>query len=231
MKIFCHGYASLFAWATGVLFALAALWAWFFSPLDYQHKELVRILYVHVPSSWLALGLFAMMGLFAMIGVVGKIPVAQIMVQTLCPIGFVFALLSLATGSLWGRPAWGTWWVWDARLTSMAFLCFQYWGTLAIQRGFRDGRRGLHLSCFFVLMGLINLPIIKWSVSWWATLHQPSGILQPQSSLDHQFMGPLFSMALASAAYVLWMVCVTLPKNIQRYGRSLGQEAKIQAYP
>lgn len=197
-----------------VLFAAGLYLAWH-TPLDYQHGSTIRILYIHVPASWMALFIFAAMGMCALIFLVGKIPTAPFIMKALCPAGLVFTALSLITGSLWGRPAWGTWWVWDARLSSMALLFLQYWGCFIIYRV--RVQKSFYLSSLFVLVGLINLPIIKWSVTWWSTLHQPASLMKWSGpSIHSSFMPPLLCMALASLVYTLWIVTLRLPVELSR---------------
>lgn len=200
-----------------LFFALGCYNAWFVSPIDYQHGPLIRILYVHVPASWMALFIFGLMGVMAAVGLLGSMPTAYRILKVLTPVGLIFATISLITGSLWGRPAWGTWWVWDARLTSMALLWVQYWGCFALQRGYRDPWRGDYVTGVFVLIGLLNLPIIKWSVTWWNTLHQPASLMKWGAPTIHtSFLWPLGFMALGCLTFTLWMITKTLPFELSQ---------------
>lgn len=217
LKRWCAYLRPWSAASSFVFFAVGLCWAWIGSPVDYQHGSTIRILYIHVSASWLALSIFASMGILAAGGLIGKFPTAPLMVKALCPIGLTFTSLSLITGSLWGQPAWGTWWVWDARLTSMALLWVQYWGCYALQQGFRDKKKGLHLASLFVIIGLVNLPIIKWSVTWWATLHQPASVMRWGAPRIHEsFMGPLVFMVLGAIAYTVWIFTLRLPKELHK---------------
>jgi heme exporter protein C len=172
------------------------------SPADYQQGESVRIMYIHVPSAWLSMfgytGL-AVCGLFAL---VWKHALADVLAKAIAPVGAAFAAITLVTGSLWGKPTWGTFWVWDARLTSVLILFFLYLGHIALTHAFEDEARGARSAAILALVGVVNIPIIKWSVDWWSTLHQPASITRFASpAIDPSMLRPLFVMASGMFAY------------------------------
>jgi len=185
-------YLSLLTFAVGLLFAL------YLSPNDYQQGLTVRIMYVHVPSAWIALLTFLIMTIYSIIGLAFKIPFGFIINTAVAPIGAVFTLNCLITGSLWGKPMWGTWWVWDARLTSVAILFIMYLIIIFLNFSFEKRELREKIVAVFIIVGSINLPIIKFSVDWWNTLHQPASIskLSPPS-IDPTMLRPLLIMTLA----------------------------------
>ncbi len=167
-------------------------------PPDYQQSDSFRILYVHVPSAWQAMAGYLVMAILAFIALVWRIRTTEIMSMMCAPIGAAFTLICLATGSIWGRPMWGTWWAWDARLTSMLVLLFVYLGIMGLYAAFEDKRKGARVACILVLVGLVNIPIIHFSVEWWTTLHQGSTIsFFGESSMDPAMMPPLVWMTIA----------------------------------
>ena len=179
-----------------VLFAAGLPWALFFSPADYQQGETVRIMYLHVPAAWWSLGVYAMMGAASFVGLVWRHVLADVAARAAAPIGATFAAICLITGSLWGAPTWGTWWEWDGRLTSMLVLFIIYLGYIALWNAIEDEEKAARLAAILCLAGLINLPIVHFSVDWWSTLHQPASILRSGGSAIHPtMMGPLFTMA------------------------------------
>ena len=169
--------AALRPWALGValLTLVAGLWlALFVSPPDYQQGDTVRIMYIHVPAAWMAMIVYATMAVASAVGLIWKHLLADISTKAAAPLGAGFTALCLVTGSLWGEPMWGTWWVWDARLTWVLILFFIYLGYIAVVTAFDDPQRGLKAGAVLALVGAVNLPIIKFSVDWWNTLHQPA---------------------------------------------------------
>ena len=159
------------------VFILIGLYYSFFnSPPDYLQGETVRIMYIHVPSAWLSLMIYSSMGICSIISLIWKHTLADIISRSCAPIGASFTLVTLITGSIWGKPTWGTWWVWDARLTSELILLFIYLGHIILSNAFDDFRKGDRNASILAIVGLINLPIIKWSVDWWNTLHQPASL-------------------------------------------------------
>ena len=172
------------------------------SPPDYIQGDSVRIMYVHVPSSFIALGCFALMGIASIINLIFKIKLLAILSRSLAPIGCVFSLISLVTGSLWGKPTWGVWWVWDARLTSMLILFFLYISYILTWKFIRDYEKANKISSVIAIIGLLNLPIIKYSVNWWNTLHQPSSItLTSAPTIHYSMLLPLIIMFIAMLIY------------------------------
>ena len=185
-------YLSMLTLAVGLIFAL------YLSPNDYQQGSTVRIMYVHVPSAWLALLTFAIMTIYSIIALAFKIPFGFIINSAVAPIGAIFTLICLVTGSLWGKPMWGTWWVWDARLTSVAILFIIYLIIIIINFSFENRNIREKIVAVFVIIGSINLPIIKFSVDWWNTLHQPASISKLSSpSIDPSMLRPLLIMTVA----------------------------------
>jgi len=190
--------APLCAVLAVALFAVGIPWALFFSPADYQQGETVRIMYVHVPAAWWSLGIYAMMGAASFVSLVWRHVLADVAARAAAPIGATFAGLCLITGSLWGAPTWGTWWEWDGRMTSMLVLFVIYLGYIALWNAIEDEEKAARLAAILCLAGLINLPIVHFSVDWWSTLHQPASILRTGGSAIHPtMMGPLFTMAFA----------------------------------
>jgi len=178
------------------------------SPADYQQGETVRIMYIHVPAAWMALLAYLAMAVAAIFYLVWRHPLADIGARAMAVPGASFALITLLTGSFWGRPMWGTWWVWDARLTSMLILFFLYLGYIALADGFERPERGSKPASLLLVVGVINLPIIKFSVDWWNTLHQGSSVLRfGGPSIDPAMLLPLLVMALAMLG---WFISVSI---------------------
>lgn len=183
------------------LFAVALPWGLLNSPADYQQGETVRIMYVHVPAAWWSLGIYAFMGAASFVGLLWRHSLADIAARAAAPIGATFAGLCLVTGSLWGAPTWGTWWEWDGRLTSMLVLFVIYLGYIALWSAIEDEAKAARLAGILCLAGLVNLPVIKFSVEWWSTLHQPASVLRAGgSAIDPSMLAPLLAMAAAYAA-------------------------------
>jgi heme exporter protein C len=194
--------------ATLVALAAGLYVAFFNSPADYQQGETVRIMYVHVPSATLALGIYVLMAIASAMALIFRHPLADAAAKAAAPLGAAFCFLALATGSLWGKPMWGTWWVWDARLTSMFVLMLLYLGYIAIWRAFDDPHRAAPLARVVALVGVINIPIVKFSVDWWNTLHQPASILKRGGPAIHESM--LWALGLMFLAFTLLFVTVHL---------------------
>ena len=170
----------------------------YFSPLDYQQGLTVKIMYVHVPSAWLALLTYGVMTFYSIVGLAFKIPFSFIVNKAVAPIGAVFTLLCLISGSMWGKPMWGTWWVWDARLTSVAILFIIYLLIIFLSQTFENREVREKTIAIFILIGSINLPIIKFSVDWWNTLHQPASVSKLSSpSIDISMLQPLLVMTVS----------------------------------
>jgi heme exporter protein C len=188
-----------FVWVlAGLAFAVGLYGALFNSPADYQQGETVRIMYVHVPAAWLAMMAYAIMALASAIAIIFRHPLADVAAKTAAPIGAVFCFLALATGSIWGKPMWGAWWVWDARLTSMFILMLLYLGYISIWQAIDDPSRAAAIARIVALVGAVNLPIIKFSVDWWNSLHQPASVFRIGGpTIDASMLWPLLVMGLA----------------------------------
>ncbi|WMS40829.1 heme ABC transporter permease [Acuticoccus sp. MNP-M23] len=197
-----------------------ALWA---SPEDYQQGATVRIMYIHVPSAWMAMFTYMVMTSAALGTLVWKHPLADVAAKVAAPIGAVFTFAALATGSVWGKPMWGAWWVWDARLTSMLILFFMYLGLIALWRAVDEPVRAARVTAITILVGVINIPIIKFSVDWWNTLHQPASVMRFDGpTIDGSMLVPLFVMG---GAFMLFFATVHLAamrsELLRRRARSL----------
>jgi heme exporter protein C len=183
---------------TAAALAVGLVWALLLAPPDYQQGESVRIMFIHVPSAWMALSVYLFIAIASGVALVSRHPLAEVAAQAAAPIGAAFTLVCLTTGSLWGRPMWGTWWVWDARLTSVLVLFFLYLGYIALVNAFDDASRGSRAGSLLALVGVINLPIIKFSVDWWNTLHQPASVIRMgRPAIDSSLLIPLLIMAVA----------------------------------
>ncbi len=172
-------------------------WGLFVAPADYQQGDAMRIIYIHVPAAWLASGGYLGLAICALLSLVWRHPLADLAAVEIGPVGAAFTALCLATGSLWGKPMWGAWWVWDARLTSVLVLFFLYLGHIALVRAFDEPERGYRAGAILALVGVVNLPIIKFSVDWWNTLHQPSTItVTGAPSMHVDMLWPLLACIL-----------------------------------
>ncbi len=172
------------------------------APPDYQQGDSARIMYVHVPAAWMALFVYTMMAVASAVALIWRHPLAEIAARASAPIGACFTFVALVTGSLWGKPMWGTFWVWDARLTSVLVLFFLYLGYIALANAFDDVERGGRAAAILALVGLVNVPIIKFSVDWWNTLHQPASVLKLGGpAIDPSMLWPLLIMAVAFKAF------------------------------
>lgn len=212
--------------ATAVALVVALYFAFFNSPADYQQGETVRIMYVHVPSASLALFVYVLMAVASAVALIWKHPLADMAAKAAAPLGAGFCFLALATGSIWGKPMWGTWWVWDARLTSMFVLMLLYLGYIAVWRSFDDQRRAADLARIVALVGVINIPIVKFSVDWWNTLHQPASILRRGGPTIHEsILWPLGLMFLAFTLLFISTHLVAL-KNEARQRKILNATLK-----
>jgi heme exporter protein C len=192
--------ATLLPWLAGAAAAvlLYGLYLSFFvAPPDYQQGETVRIMFIHVPSAWLAMACYALIALSAFGLLVFRHPLADVSAKAAAPLGAVFTFLALVTGSLWGRPSWGTYWVWDARLTSVLILFFLYLGLIALRSSIEDETLASKLTAVLALVGIVMLPIIKFSVNWGNTLHQPASVMRLGGpTIDISLLTPLLVMAL-----------------------------------
>ncbi len=209
---------AVLPWTTGltILFLASGLWfALFDSPPDYQQGETVRIMYIHVPSAWMAMFAYSCVAVASAVLLVWKHPLAELAARAMSPIGASFTAVCLITGSLWGEPMWGTWWVWDARLTSVLILFFLYLGHIALSNAFDDPTRGGRAAAILALVGVVNVPIIKFSVDWWNTLHQPASVFRLGGpAIDPSMLLPLLLMALGFTFYFVSVVLVRIRAEI-----------------
>lgn len=228
--------AAMLPWTWGLtvlLFAIGLPWALVFSPADYQQSETVRIMYVHVPAAWLAMAAYAGLGVSSFVYFIWRHNLADLAARALAPAGAVFAFLCLVTGALWGRPMWGAWWVWDARLTSMLVLFLLYLGYMALRGAIEDEKLGARAGSILAMAGLINLPIIKFSVDWWNTLHQPASVIRFDGPTIHASkLWPLSIMALAFTVLLTALVLTTMrtmivERRLERLERQ--RESRLEA--
>ena len=180
------------------------------SPEDYKQSDAVRIMYVHVPAAWISLGIFSSITLLSICGFVFRNKNFFLISKSLAPSGFVFNIIALVTGSIWGKPTWGTWWAWDARITSMLILALFYAMYLLVWRIYDKEEKVYKISTFITILGIINVPIIKYSVDWWNTLHQPASINILSKSSIHASM--LFPLMIMTAAFTLFSLLIFLMK-------------------
>ena len=203
------------AWATAALIAIGLYLALFVAPPDYQQGESVRIMFVHVPSAWMALFVYTGMAAASAMALIWKHPLSDIAARASAPIGACFTFMALATGSLWGKPMWGTWWVWDARLTSMLVLLFLYLGYMALADAFDDPARGAKAAAILALVGFVNVPIIKFSVDWWNTLHQPASVVKMGGPAIHlSMLAPLLIMVAGFTAFYITVLIMRMRTEI-----------------
>ena len=194
--------------ASTVLIAAGVYAAFFVAPADYQPGETVRIMYIHVPSAWLSMGCYSLMALSALGTLIWRHPLADVSAKALLPIGMAFTFICLVTGAFWGRPMWGTWWVWDARLTSVLILFLIYCGIMALWNAFEDPARAGRAVAIMTLAGAINIPIIKFSVDWWNTLHQPASVFRVGGPSIHPTM--LWPLLVMASGFLLLTIALQL---------------------
>jgi heme exporter protein C len=206
-----------FVGATVLAFAVGLYMTFFTAPADYQQGETVRIMYVHVPSAWLAMFMYSIMSASAIGTLVWRHPLADVSQKAAAPIGAAFTMVCLITGALWGKPMWGTYWVWDARLTSVLVLFLVYCGIMALWRAIDDPNRAARAVAILTLAGFLNLPIIKFSVDWWNTLHQPASVMRLAGPAIHPSMlYPLIVMAIAFSLLAVTMHAYGMRTEIMR---------------
>jgi heme exporter protein C len=204
----CAGAAAL-SLAVGLILAL------FVAPPDYQQGEAVRIMYVHVPAAYMASLVYAVVAVASAVALIWRHPLADIAAQEAAPLGAGFTLICLVSGSLWGEPMWGTWWVWDARLTSVLVLFFLYLGYIALIHAFDDPTRGAKAGAILALVGVVNLPIVKFSVDWWSTLHQPESIFRLGGpTIAAAMLWPLGAMALGFTLFFVTLLLVRMRSRL-----------------
>ena len=193
-----------------VVLSIGLMEALILSPEDYKQSDAVRIMYVHVPAAWISLGIFSAITFLSICGFIFKNKNFFLISKSLAPSGFVFNIIALVTGAIWGKPTWGTWWAWDARITSMLILALFYLMYLISWRIYESEEKAFKISTFITILGIINVPIIKYSVDWWNTLHQPASInILSKSSIHSSMLFPLFIM---TAAFALFSLLIFLMK-------------------
>jgi heme exporter protein C len=194
-------------WAFAVAFATMAIGVYgalYSVPADYQQGESFRILYIHVPAAWMSLFVFVVMAIQSVIALVWRIKICELLAMACAPVGAAFTLITLLTGSIWGKPTWGTWWTWDPRLTSELVLLFLYVGVMGLYAAIEDRRAAARAAAFLALVGVVNVPIVHFAVNWWNTLHQGSTIrLLGPSKMDASMMWPLLFTVIASKAWFI----------------------------
>ena len=193
-----------------VVLSVGLVEALILSPEDYKQSDAVRIMYVHVPAAWISLGIFSSITVLSISGFIFKNKNFFLISKSLAPSGFVFNIIALVTGSIWGKPTWGTWWAWDARITSMLILALFYALYLISWRIFENEEKVFKISTFITILGIINVPIIKYSVDWWNTLHQPASINILSKSSIHSSM--LYPLLIMTAAFALFSLLIFLMK-------------------
>ncbi|HWA88508.1 MAG TPA: heme ABC transporter permease CcmC [Rhizomicrobium sp.] len=199
------------------------LYLGFSVPPDYQQGDTVRVMFIHVPAAWTAMMGYGLMATASLVGLVWRHPLADTAAKSAAPLGALFTALGLITGSLWGRPMWGTWWVWDGRLTSFLLLLFLYLGYIALWNAIEDETRAARAAAILALVGAVNLPVIEFSVDWWTTLHQGESILRKGGPLiSAVYLWPLFAMALGYTFlfFALWLMRIQT-EILERRARSL----------
>lgn len=228
MLNFLHHPSSLISWSQKwqrlvlmISVGLTSMGLWlglFWSPADYVQGETVRIMYIHVPASWGAMMAYFAMAVVSLYAFIKQAPMAHTITRSIAPIGFVLSLVSLITGAIWGKPTWGDWWVWDARLTSMLVLCLLYMSYLLTTAYVKPEQHALRISALLAIIGSINLPIIKWSVTWWHTLHQPASIIRfAKPAMHWQMLTPLLVMAFGLAFLCFYLFLQILQNHLRQH--------------
>jgi heme exporter protein C len=200
---------------TTLMFIWGLYGAFFISPADYQQGETIRIMFIHVPSAWMSMFVYAGMSLSALGTLIFRHPMADVAQKAAAPLGAGFTLLCLVTGSLWGKPMWGTWWEWDARMTSVLVLFLIYIGVIALWQSIEEPNRAGRAVAILTLVGAVNLPIIKFSVDWWSTLHQPASVFRLDGPTIHgSMLGPLMIMGFAFLLLYLTLLLLLMRAEI-----------------
>jgi heme exporter protein C len=209
-------------WSGVALFMAGVIWGLAFAPPDYLQGNSYRIIFIHVPSAFLAQSVYIMMAVAATVTLVWRMKLADVFVKSAAPVGAVLTFLALFTGAVWGKPTWGTWWIWDARLTSMLILLFLYFGAIALGSAISDEKSSARAVAVLVLVGVVNIPIIKYSVEWWNTLHQPATFkLTEKPSMPADMWVPLLLAVLGLYLLFGWLACLRMQTEILvREGRT-----------
>ena len=223
---------TIVPWLTAltlILLGVGLYLSFFVAPPDYQQGETVRIMFVHVPSAWLAMFGYLLIAAAALGTLIWRHPLADVAAKTAAPIGATFCFIALVTGSLWGKPMWGTYWVWDARLTSMLVLFLLYLGLIALWQAIEEPGRAGRAAAILALVGVVNIPIIKFSVDWWNTLHQPASIVRPGGpTIDPSMLWPLLVMAIAFTALFVLLHLIAMRAEILRRRVHVMQQMTVE---
>ena len=202
---------------TVLLLGVGLYLSFFVAPPDYQQGETVRIMFIHVPSAWVAMGCYVLIAIAALGTLIWRHPLADVAAKAAAPIGAIFTLVVLITGSLWGKPMWGTYWVWDARLTSLLVLFLLYLGLIALWQSIEEPGRAGRAAAILALVGAVNIPIIKFSVDWWNTLHQPASVFRTDGpTIDPSLLTPLFVMGAGFLALFVLLHLIAMRAEILR---------------
>lgn len=217
-KRFLDATSAVTPWIGALALALLAgglYWSLFVAPADYQQGDAARIMFVHVPAAWMSMFVYGVIVLSSIFGMVFKHPLADVAARAAAPYGAAFTALALITGSLWGKPMWGAYWVWDARLTSELILFFIYLGYIGLWNAIEDPTRAAKACAILALVGAVNIPIIKFSVEWWSTLHQGESIFRSSGpTMGAEFLWPLFVMALAYTVLFVWLWLIRIRTEV-----------------
>jgi len=218
------------AWSAALLFAVGLYMSFFIAPADYQQGEGYRIIFVHVPAAWMSMIIYLAMALWSFLGLAFNTRLSSMMATALAPTGALLTFVALWTGAFWGKPMWGTWWVWDARLTSELILLFLYLGFIALHASIEEPRRADRASAVLCLVGAVNIPIIHFSVKWWNTLHQGASVsVQSGSSMSQTMLTTLLIMTLAFWAYAIAVVLLRVRCIILERERDSGWVKRLTA--
>jgi heme exporter protein C len=212
-----------FAWGAALLIAVGLYGGLVMAPIDEEMGDGFRIIYVHVPSAWMSLFIYTYMAVTAAIGLIWRMKLAHAVASSCAVLGASFTFLALVTGSIWGKPMWGAWWVWDARLTSELLLLFLFLGYMALRSAFDDVEQADRASAILAIVGIINVPIIHYSVEWWRTLHQPSTVITAEGpAIATSMLVPLLLMAVGFTLYFAAMLTVRVRAEVLRRERHKG---------
>ena len=213
---------------TAILLGTGLYLGYFVAPADYQQGETVRIMYIHVPSAWIAMFAYVLIAVAGLGTLIWRHPLADVSAKAAAPIGAAFTFLALVTGSLWGKPMWGTYWVWDARLTSFLVLFLLYLGLIALWQAIEEPGRAGRAAAILALVGVVNIPIIKFSVDWWNTLHQPASVFRVEgSAIDPSIQTPLLIMALGFTLLFVVLHLIAMRAEILRRRVYALQQAQV----
>ncbi len=210
----------LLPWVGGlctIMLVVGFVWSFYLVPPDYQQGGSVRIMFVHVPAAWLSQFVYASIAAASLVSLIWRHALADVFAKSAAPLGAAFTLLMLVTGSIWGKPMWGTWWEWDARLTSALILFFLYLGYIALWHTIENQQVAARNAAILALVGFINIPIIRFSVDWWNTLHQPASVIRSDGpSIDSVFLAPLLFMLVTYTIFFALMVVIRMRTEIMR---------------